>query len=91
MDNYTRKFHLLLYLEEIQQEIDIQTYDMDSVSLTKCKQDRKLLSVTVGYYVYHLYLYFVHIHTHTDMYTHIYTVICTFYCYHVNLFIITGF
>ena len=52
MANYDIKFHLLLYLEDVQQEIDIKAYDMDSVSLTKCTQNRNpLLSITVSYYV----------------------------------------
>jgi hypothetical protein len=29
--NYTRKFDVLIYLEEIQQEIDIREFDMDRV------------------------------------------------------------
>lgn len=47
MDNYSSKFHMLLFLEEIQQEIDMQTYDMDEAKLTRYRQNKHLLALNV--------------------------------------------
>ncbi|NXS14146.1 SDE3 helicase, partial [Neodrepanis coruscans] len=43
-DNYHEKFQLLLYLEEIQMEVDIRRYDMQDVTMV---QDRGLLVLDV--------------------------------------------
>ncbi|NWS21015.1 SDE3 helicase, partial [Pachyramphus minor] len=43
-DNYHQKFQLLLYLEEIQMEVDIRRYDMQDVTMV---QDRGLLVLNV--------------------------------------------
>ncbi|NXM28746.1 SDE3 helicase, partial [Oxyruncus cristatus] len=43
-DNYHKKFQLLLYLEEIQMEVDIRRYDMKDVTMV---QDRGLLVLNV--------------------------------------------
>ncbi|KFW74564.1 Putative helicase MOV-10, partial [Manacus vitellinus] len=43
-DNYQQKFQLLLYLEEIQMEVDIRRYDMQDVTMV---QDRGLLVLDV--------------------------------------------
>ncbi|NXM78836.1 SDE3 helicase, partial [Serilophus lunatus] len=43
-DNYHKKFQLLLYLEEIQMEVDIRRYDMQDVTMV---QDRGLLVLDV--------------------------------------------
>ncbi|NXK89922.1 SDE3 helicase, partial [Formicarius rufipectus] len=43
-DNYHQKFQLLLYLEEIQMEVDIRRYDMQDVTMV---QDRGLLVLDV--------------------------------------------
>ncbi|NWI55977.1 SDE3 helicase, partial [Calyptomena viridis] len=43
-DNYHQKFQLLLYLEEIQMEVDIRRYDMQDVTLV---QERGLLVLNV--------------------------------------------
>ncbi|NXH91041.1 SDE3 helicase, partial [Edolisoma coerulescens] len=43
-ENYHRKFQLLLYLEEIQMEVDIRRYDMQDVTMV---QDRALLVLDV--------------------------------------------
>ncbi|XP_050182650.1 helicase MOV-10 [Myiozetetes cayanensis] len=43
-DNYQEKFQLLLYLEEIQMEVDIRRYDMQDVTMV---QDRGLLVLSV--------------------------------------------
>ncbi|NWI87216.1 SDE3 helicase, partial [Pitta sordida] len=43
-DNYHSKFQLLLYLEEIQMEVDIRRYDMQDVTMV---QDRGLLVLDV--------------------------------------------
>ncbi|NXK34384.1 SDE3 helicase, partial [Piprites chloris] len=43
-DNYHQKFQLLLYLEEIQMEVDIRCYDMKDVTMV---QDRGLLVLNV--------------------------------------------
>ncbi|NXC35011.1 SDE3 helicase, partial [Campylorhamphus procurvoides] len=43
-DNYHEKFQLLLYLEEIQMEVDIRCYDMQDVTMV---QDRGLLVLDV--------------------------------------------
>lgn len=43
-ENYKQKFQLLLYLEEIQMEVDIRRYDMKDVTM---EQDRALLVLDV--------------------------------------------
>ncbi|XP_052219999.1 putative helicase mov-10-B.1 isoform X12 [Dreissena polymorpha] len=40
--NYMKKFHHLLWLEEIQMEIDIQQYNMAGVAMTICKNKMRL-------------------------------------------------
>lgn len=47
IDNYSSKFHTLLFLEEIQQEFDMQTYDMDEAKLTRYRQNKQLLALSV--------------------------------------------
>ncbi len=48
MANYSSKFHVMLHLEEMQQGIDMETYDMDAASLARCKQNKQLLSLNVS-------------------------------------------
>lgn len=45
---YREKFHALLYLEELQMEVDIRRYDMEDAEM---KKERNLLSLEVGFYL----------------------------------------
>ncbi|KAJ8399528.1 hypothetical protein AAFF_G00409390 [Aldrovandia affinis] len=45
--NYTRRFHLLLHLEEIQMEVDIRKYDMHNKTMTRDLSKNKLLVLQV--------------------------------------------
>ncbi|KAL2090820.1 hypothetical protein ACEWY4_013083 [Coilia grayii] len=47
MKSYARRFHLLLYLEEIQMEVDIKKYDLTGQTMTPDKSNKKLLILTV--------------------------------------------
>ncbi|XP_072237821.1 putative helicase mov-10-B.1 [Leuresthes tenuis] len=47
MKNYSRRFHLLLYLEEIQMEVDIRKYDLRNQTMTQDQGNRKLLILKV--------------------------------------------
>ncbi|XP_012690883.1 putative helicase mov-10-B.1 [Clupea harengus] len=47
MKSYARCFHLLLYLEEIQMEVDIKKYDMHRQTMTQDKSNKKLLILKV--------------------------------------------
>ncbi|XP_063153493.1 helicase MOV-10 [Candoia aspera] len=46
-DNYSKKFCLLLHLEEVQMEVDIHRYDMNNVSMSIDKHNKKLLVLKV--------------------------------------------
>ena len=48
MKTYKRKFSLLLHVEEMQMEVDIRKYDMENVTITKCKQNQHLLVLQVS-------------------------------------------
>ncbi|KAG7477792.1 hypothetical protein MATL_G00073410 [Megalops atlanticus] len=45
--NYTRRFQLLLHLEEIQMEVDIRKYDMHNQTMSKDRNSKKLLVLQV--------------------------------------------
>ncbi|XP_061074539.1 putative helicase mov-10-B.1 isoform X2 [Conger conger] len=45
--NYTKRFQLLLHLEEIQMEVDIRKYDLHNRTMTQDKQCKKLLILQV--------------------------------------------
>ncbi|XP_033008851.1 helicase MOV-10 [Lacerta agilis] len=47
-DNYSRKFHLLLYLEEIQMEVDIRRYDQSNVCMEADKNTQFLFLKAPG-------------------------------------------
>jgi len=47
MKNYSRRFHLLLYLEEIQMEVDIRKYDLRNQTMTQDQGNRTLLILKV--------------------------------------------
>lgn len=47
MKNYSRRFHLLLHLEEIQMEVDIRNYDMHNQTMAKDQGNKKLLTLKV--------------------------------------------
>uniref|UniRef100_A0A3B4BM13 RNA helicase n=1 Tax=Periophthalmus magnuspinnatus TaxID=409849 RepID=A0A3B4BM13_9GOBI len=47
MKNYDHRFHLLLYLEEIQMEVDIRKYDMRNEPMILDKSNKKLLVLKV--------------------------------------------
>ncbi|XP_076124950.1 putative helicase mov-10-B.1 [Alosa pseudoharengus] len=47
MKSYSRRFHLLLHLEEIQMEVDIKKYDMHAQTMTQDKSNKKLLNLKV--------------------------------------------
>ncbi|XP_044071008.1 putative helicase mov-10-B.1 isoform X2 [Siniperca chuatsi] len=47
MKNYSQRFHLLLYLEEIQMEVDIRKYDLHNQIMTQDQSNRKLLTLRV--------------------------------------------
>ncbi|KAM4741443.1 putative helicase mov-10-B.1 isoform 2-T3 [Anableps anableps] len=47
MKNYSRRFHLLLHLEEIQMEEDIKNYDLHNQTMTIDQNNRKLLILKV--------------------------------------------
>ncbi|XP_015251753.1 PREDICTED: putative helicase mov-10-B.1 [Cyprinodon variegatus] len=47
MKNYSRRFHLLLHLEEIQMEVDIGNYDLHNQTMTKDQGNGKLLTLKV--------------------------------------------
>ncbi|KAG1963131.1 helicase MOV-10 [Pimephales promelas] len=47
MKNYTERFHLLLYLEEIQMEVDIRKYDLSGKTMTLDKENKRLLVLKV--------------------------------------------
>ncbi|CAM4628135.1 unnamed protein product [Leuciscus chuanchicus] len=47
MKNYTERFHLLLYLEEIQMEVDIRKYDLSGKTMTLDKENKRLLILKV--------------------------------------------
>ncbi|KAK3103257.1 hypothetical protein FSP39_017883 [Pinctada imbricata] len=47
MDSYVKKFSLLLNMEEIQMEVDIRKYDMESVTMNACPDNRRLLLLEV--------------------------------------------
>uniref|UniRef100_A0A669CMC5 RNA helicase n=1 Tax=Oreochromis niloticus TaxID=8128 RepID=A0A669CMC5_ORENI len=51
-ENYTERFHVLLYLEELQMEVDIKRYnipnaDTEHATMTKDKMNKKLLVLEV--------------------------------------------
>ncbi|CAI5647581.1 unnamed protein product [Oreochromis niloticus] len=51
-ENYTERFHVLLYLEELQMEVDIKRYnipnaDREHATMTKDKMNKKLLVLEV--------------------------------------------
>ncbi|XP_030634044.1 putative helicase mov-10-B.1 [Chanos chanos] len=45
--NYSKRFHLLLHLEEIQMEVDITKYDLSSQTMTPDPRNKKLLILQV--------------------------------------------
>lgn len=52
-ENYTEKFQVLLYLEELQMEVDIKRYnipnaDREHATMTKDKMNKKLLVLEVN-------------------------------------------
>ncbi|MED6239493.1 hypothetical protein ATANTOWER_007135 [Ataeniobius toweri] len=47
MKNYSRRFHLLLHLEEIQMEVDIKKYNLHNETMTQDQGNRKLLTLKV--------------------------------------------
>ncbi|KAK7916467.1 hypothetical protein WMY93_012228 [Mugilogobius chulae] len=47
MKNYDHRFHLLLYFEEIQMEVDIRKYDMRNEPMTLDQSNKKLLVLKV--------------------------------------------
>ncbi|KAM4583240.1 putative helicase mov-10-B.1 isoform 3-T3 [Fundulus diaphanus] len=47
MKNYSRRFHLLLHLEEIQMEVDIRKYDLQNQTMVQDQGNRKLLTLKV--------------------------------------------
>ncbi|CAI5777818.1 Hypothetical predicted protein [Podarcis lilfordi] len=47
-DNYSKKFHLLLYLEEIQMEVDIHRYDQSDVCMEADKNSPFLVLTAPG-------------------------------------------
>uniref|UniRef100_A0A1A7WDM5 RNA helicase n=2 Tax=Iconisemion striatum TaxID=60296 RepID=A0A1A7WDM5_9TELE len=47
MKNYARRFHLLLYLEEAQMEVDIRNYDLHNQTMTQDPTNKKLLVIKV--------------------------------------------
>lgn len=47
MKNYNERFHLLLYLEEIQMEVDIKKYDLHGKTMTLDKENKRLLILKV--------------------------------------------
>ena len=47
MANYKNKFSALLHVEEHQMNVDIRHYDMDNVTMSVYKQDRRLLTLKV--------------------------------------------
>lgn len=48
MKIYTERFHLLLYLEEIQMEVDIKKYDLYGKTMTLDKTNKRLLVLNVS-------------------------------------------
>ncbi|OCT91583.1 hypothetical protein XELAEV_18014642mg [Xenopus laevis] len=46
-NNYNKRFHLLLYLEEIQMEIDIRQYDQKDYTMEVDPDNRRLLTLKV--------------------------------------------
>ncbi|KAM4795733.1 putative helicase MOV-10 [Rhinophrynus dorsalis] len=46
-NNYNKRFHLLLYLEEIQMEIDIRRYDKFDQKMEKDPNNKRLLTLNV--------------------------------------------
>ncbi|XP_015197664.2 putative helicase mov-10-B.1 [Lepisosteus oculatus] len=46
-ENYSKRFQLLLHLEEIQMEVDIKKYDMEGQTMTEDPQNKKLLILHV--------------------------------------------
>lgn len=52
-ENYTERFHVLLYLEELQMEVDIKRYnipnaDREHATMTEDKTNKKLLVLEVN-------------------------------------------
>lgn len=52
-ENYTERFQVLLYLEELQMEVDIKRYnipnaDREQATMTKDKTNKKLLVLEVN-------------------------------------------
>jgi helicase MOV-10 len=47
MVKYSERFSLLLHIEEQQMQLDIRRYDMESVTMVKCKDDKALLELEV--------------------------------------------
>ncbi|XP_064161244.1 putative helicase mov-10-B.1 isoform X1 [Anguilla rostrata] len=45
--NYTKRFQLLLHLEELQMEVDIRKYDMHNRTMIQDQRDKKLLILQV--------------------------------------------
>ena len=46
MDNYKRKFSLMLHIEELQSEIDIRAYDRHNVTVRPHGSHRFILNVS---------------------------------------------
>jgi len=49
METYKEKFSLLLYIEQLQMEVDIRQYDMEGVTMEICQQNKRLLRLKVSY------------------------------------------
>ncbi|KAJ8360337.1 hypothetical protein SKAU_G00168620 [Synaphobranchus kaupii] len=47
VQNYTKRFQILLHLEEIQMEVDIRKYDMHNKTMSQDKRNKKLLVLQV--------------------------------------------
>ncbi|KAF6733805.1 putative helicase mov-10-B.2 [Oryzias melastigma] len=47
MENYSKRFHLLLHLEELQMEVDIRKYDLHGQTMTLDKRNSKFLILEV--------------------------------------------
>ena len=56
MDTYKRRFKALLYLEEVQMEVDIRKYDLEGVTMKVYQQNKRLLMLEVRFLPYFNFL-----------------------------------
>lgn len=52
MENYSRRFHRLLHMEEIQMKVDIRKYSLHNQTMTQDKSNKELLVLKVKTFIY---------------------------------------